>query len=189
MLRRFALRVAAVPLALGVGIYLLWLPTRWDGLVTAGMIALYVGAAGVTLGAVALAVDLGQFARRGASARGVLRRAAAPVGLFALTVATGVGTATLALAQVTGYVVVLRNHSAVPVERFEVTGGGIRHEWRDVEPGESRSVQFRFDRDGVLEYSVVAGGRRHQALVEGYVTHNMGGRAAIVYSRDGTFSR
>ena len=40
-------------------------------------------------------------------------------------------------------------------------------------------------RDTVPGHHALADGQRH----EGNVTHNLGGRAAVVYRRDGTFSR
>ena len=188
MLRRLSLNAALVPLAVGVGVHLLWLPTRWDWLVAVGLATLAAGAGSVAVGAVALIVDLARLRTSGAPAGAVLRRGAAPAGTLALTVAAGVGIAQLAWTQVADYVVVLRNRGTVPVERFEVAGGGVRHEWRDVGPGESRSVHLAFDRDDVLTYRAVADGQRHEGIVEGYVTSNVGGKTKVVYRRDGTFS-
>jgi hypothetical protein len=186
---RVALICGACPLLIGISIFMLWLITRWDWLMLAGILTLYGGAAILLVGVLALA-------RYGWL---VFRTPAVPrrrrwlstlvcAGLLLLNVPVAGGIAVAAIAIETRYTVVVHNASRQPLEDVRVFGGGCDESLGNIPPGSTVRQSCWIQHDGELEFRALSDTVSHEKIINGYVTNGMGGHTTITINSDGAIS-
>ena len=120
---RIALMCGIAPQTVGIAIFLLWLVTRWEWLVGAGLVTIYAGVFSVLIGAIALAMSTFDFSDARSSPgrrRFALALAAALlVANFPMAAAVSFGALTI----MTAYVVTIHNDSGAPLH-------DVRSLWR-----------------------------------------------------------
>lgn len=186
---RVALICGALPLLVGVLIFLVWLITRWDWLMMAGIFTLYGGVAVFFIGAIALvrffwlAVRTPELPRRGLWLS-TLGCAALLLSNFA--VAGGITASVIAIE--TRYTVVVHNTSRQPLSGVRVFGGGCEADFGTIPPGGIVRRSFWIQHDGELEFRAVSGATTHSESIDGYVTNSMGGYTTVTINPDDTIS-
>lgn len=178
---RIALLCGALPLIVGIGIYILWLVTEWDPLMVAGIFTIWGGLACVAIGFVCAAIYAVKLRATGASPSPIARRVAKPLGLMLLNLPVALIIFSLAWTTITRYELRLTNDSDAVIARFGMVAPGVEEVFDNVRPGESRSVGVHFEGDGSFKYEAEIGGVASAGLIEGYVTHNLGGEMSAVY--------
>jgi len=183
---RIVLICWALPLIAGVAIFVLWLLTRWEGWVLAGVVNLYVGLAGVIIGGVALVVFcwLGQPTLEPLAGR--TRRRAIVGGLLLVSnfpVAAAIIAAVVAIESL--YTVVVHNASPAPLDQVRVSGGGVEVSFGSLAPGATARRSFWVQHEGSLTFEAISGASRYTALVDEYVTNSMGGHSTVTIEPDG----
>ncbi len=181
---RAAVVLGLIPLATGTSIFLLWLLTRWDWLMVAGILTVCGGVACVTAGLVCL-IAYAVLARRRNRAGNVKWRVVAVAFLLLVNfpVAGAVTWGTVYIE--TLYTVEVRNGTSSPVDRLAVSGGGVEVIFEDIPPGASRRRRFHVLHDGSLTYRFRHHGEERHGVVEGYVTNSMGGHRVLLIEPGG----
>lgn len=176
---RAAVVLGLIPLATGMSIFLLWLLTRWDWLMLAGIFTIYGGVACVTGGLVCL-IAYAVLARRTSRAGNVTWRVVAVAFLLLVNFPVAGAVTWGAVYIETLYTVEVRNETSSPIERLAVSGGGVEVIFGDILPGTSRRTRFHILHDGSLTYRFRHHGEERHGVVEGYVTNGMGGHRALL---------
>jgi len=189
---RSAIYCAALPMALGIGIFVLWFIIRYTRVsllpMVAGYLLLYGGAAVVILGFLCLIHYL-MLARRAPQRPPHLWRSVLLASLFLLAnlpVAAGLMTAAYYLA--TCYTVTIRNASSRPLDEVQLTGSGCDRTFGPIAPGSTHRQWLWFIGDDRLACRIVTGPTTHDTVIEGYVTHHRGGRATVTIDVDGALA-
>ncbi len=186
---RVALLCGALPLLVGVSIFVLWLLTRWDGLVMAGFITLYAGVVVFVVGAGAL----GRFCWLGFRGTEWPRRRLwlATLGGAALLLsnfAAAGGVIAAVVAVETRYTLTVRNSAAQPLTGVRVSGGGCDVDLGEIPPGAVVRRSLWIKQNGVLEFRAMSGVQVHTQTISDYVTDGMGGRATVTFQPDATIA-
>jgi hypothetical protein len=186
---RVALFCGALPLLVGISIFLLWLITRWDWLMMAGIFTLYGGVAIFFVGAIALARFCWLAFRTPELPRrrlwlSILGCAALLLSNFA--VAGGITASVIAIE--TRYTVVVHNTSQQPLSGVRVFGGGCEADFGTIPPDSIVRRSFWIQHDGVLEFRAVRGTTTHTKTIDSYVTNSMGGHTTVTINPEGTIS-
>ncbi len=186
---RIALACGALPLLVGVSIFVLWTATRSTWLMAAGLYTVYAGMAVVLVGGIALA----RYYRTASRAAGVsprrLRLSTCAAGLLLLSnfpVAGGIIAAVIAIE--TCYTVVVHNASNEPLDDVRVFGGGCDESLGRIPPGDTAQESFWIDEDGQLEFRARRAAAVHQAVIDWYVSNNLGGHTVVTVNADGTIT-
>ncbi len=186
---RVALICGAFPLFVGISIFMLWLITRWDWLMGAGLFALWGGIAIFLIGVLALARFYWLASRVPNLPRRRLRRSTlACAGLLLLNFPVACGISVAAIAIETRYTVVIHNASRQPLENARVFGGGCDAFVGSIPPGGTVQGSFWIQHDGQLEFRALSGTISHTKTINSYVTPNTGGHTIVTINRDGTIS-
>lgn len=186
---RIALFCGAAPLLLGISIFLLWVLTRWNGLMLAGFLTLFVGAFLFLVGVAALALSWRQAQRReDVSRRRVWLSTIGGAGLLLSNFAVVGGISVAAIAIHTSYTVKIRNTSQQAINEVRISGGGCDISFGSIPPGGSVQKRFRIQQDGELAFSAVRGQARLNSIIDDYVTGNMGGDTTVTIKPDGSIS-
>jgi len=186
---RLALACGAIPLLMGVSVFLLWLITRWDGLMVAGMVTLCGGMALFLIGVVALMRYWSLASQTPDIPSRHLRRSTflcAGLLLLNFPVAGGIVAAVIAIE--TCYTVVVENDSHRPLEGVRVFGGGCDEQLGTIPAGSSVRQWLWIRHDGTLELRALADGASYHETIDGYVTNSMGGHTTVTIHADGTIS-
>ncbi len=183
---RVALWCGALPLVVGVSIFVLWVITRWDSLMLAGIFTLFGGLAFFAAGAIALS----RFCWLGLRAPDLPRRR-----LWLRTIACGAlllsnfpvagGIVVAADVIETCYTVVVRNGSASPLDDVRVVGGGCDVSFGSIPPGDAVRRHFWIQCDGHLELRAVG---LPDHAIRGYVTNGQGCHTIVTVHPDGAVS-
>jgi hypothetical protein len=186
---RVALICGVIPLLIGVPMFLLWLITRWDWLIMAGIFTLYGGVAIFLIDAIALARFCGLAFRTPELPRrrlwlSTLGCAALLLSNFA--VAGGITASVIAIE--TRYTVTVHNASQQPLSGVRVFGGGCEADFGTIPPGGIVRRSFWIQHDGELGFRAVSGATTHTKTIDGYVTNGMGGQTTVTINPDGTIS-
>ena len=183
-----ALTCGAVPLLVGVAIFLLWLITRWDWLMVAGLITMYAGIVIFFIGAIALAWFLWlAFHVPAPQGRPWFSAICCAVLLLSnFPVAGGIMAAVIAIE--TRYTVVVENESQQPLDDVRVTGGGCDVNFGTIQAGAVVRRSFWIQQDGQLGFHTVSGATTHDKIIDDYVTGNLGGNTIVTIQSDGTLS-
>jgi hypothetical protein len=179
---RRALFAGAFPLAVGISIFLLWVATRWDALMVAGLLTLFGGLVffAVGLGLLVRYCWLGLRAPDVPRRRVWLRTAACGALLLSnFPVAGGIVVAVGAIESC--YTVVVRNDSTRPLEGVRVEGGGCYVSFGTIAAGDTMRRWMWAERDGTLVLHVAGVPDRTIA----YVTNGLGGHTTFTFRSDG----
>lgn len=131
---RIALFCGAIPLACGTFIFVLWLVTRWDWLMAAGLATIIGGVFVFLIGTIALACYHELAVRSPEVTPRQLRfRTLAAVGLLLSNFPIAVGYAASANAVKTCYTVAIHNRSRQPLDHVRVIGGGCDLDFGTIE--------------------------------------------------------
>ncbi len=149
-----------MPLVLGLGIYGLWFVTRWDGLVSAGLLTIVGGTVSLGAGVICLIAYGFRIYAKGVPTSVVVRRVSLPAGLLLTTPLVGMLVASSALHALTTYEVVLYNASDTTITTFSFTAPGVDETWANVEPGAFRLSNLSVTGDGTLLYEAAVGTER-----------------------------
>jgi hypothetical protein len=186
---RDSLICGASPLFMGVAIFLLWLVTRWNWLMLAGILNIYGGLVFFLSGAVCLV----KFHLRSLITWDIPRRRLWVLTTFGAAllcsnfpVAFGIINAVVRIT--TRYAVVIQNTSTDPLDDVQVFGGGCKEDIGVIPPSVVVERYFWVEADGQLEFRATTAGVVHTKVIDDYVTHGMGGRATVVFNQDHTIS-
>ncbi len=166
----------ASPLVAGVSVFLLWVLTRRDWLMGAGLFVLFVGLALFAVGTLALARFCWLALRAGEPPPGFWRSTAFAAALL-LSNFPAAGAIIWKVDDLyTRYTVVVRNATGNTLEDVRVSGGGCEAVFGAIAPGDEARRSFLIQHDGQLE--IHADGLRRQTIV-GYVTNSLGGHTTV----------
>jgi hypothetical protein len=186
---RLALICGALPLLGGISIFLLWLISRWEWLMLAGVFTLYGGVAVFCVGVFALARFCWSAFRTPELPRQRLwlsTLGCAALLLSNFPVAGGIIYGALRIE--TQYTVMVRNGSQHPLNGVRVFGGGCEADFGTIPPGGSVRRSFWIQHDDQLEFRAVSGATMHAETIDGYVTNSLGGHTTVVLNPDATVS-
>jgi len=186
---RVALICGALPLLVGVSIFLLWLITRWDWLMMAGIFTLYGGVAVFFIGSIALARFCWLAFRMPELPRRRLWLSTLGCGTLLLSnfaVAGGITASVIAIE--THYTVIVHNTSQQPLSGVRVFGGGCEADFGTIPSGGVVRRSFWIQHDGELEFRAVSGATTYSKIIDGYVTNSMGDHTTVTINPDGTIS-
>lgn len=185
---RVALICGAFPLFVGVSIFMLWLITRWDWLMVAGIYTIYGGVAIFLVGVIALARFCWlAFRTPDLPRRRLWLSTLGCAGLLLLNFPVAGGVAAAVIAIETRYTVVVHNLSQQPLTDVRVFGGGCDESLGAIPPGGMVRRSFWIQGQGVLKFHALSGAGAYTRKL-GYVTHNMGGHTTVRINPDGTIS-
>jgi hypothetical protein len=186
---RVALICGALPLLVGVSIFLLWLVMRWDWLMTAGVFTLFVGVAIFLIGAIALGRFWWlAFLTPDLSRRRLWFSTLGCAGLLLSNFPVAGGIMAAAIAIETRYTVIVRNASQQPLDGVRVFGGGCEADFGTIPPGSVARRSFWIQQDGELEFRAVSGATKYAKTIDNYVTNSGGGHTRVTINSDGTIS-
>ena len=186
---RLALTCGAVPLLLGVSIFFLWVITRWDWLMMAGVATLYAGVAAFFIGAFALACFCWLASRSADLPRRRNSNRVLACGLLLVSnfpVAVGIVAAAIAIE--TCYVVIVQNNSQQVLSGIRLSGGGCEAEIGTIPPGGAARRSFWIQDDGSLEFRALQGNSALTHTIDPYVCGGMGGHTTVIISPDESIS-
>jgi len=184
-----ALVLGAAPLVIGLAIFALWVLTRAEWLMGAGVVTIYGGIAVIVGAAVCLVTYVWRSWRSRSVARG--RLVWQTIGVLALFLANFVaaGGAVFGAVMIEArYTVAVSNQSDVPLGSTRVEGGGVSIEFGTIAPGATIKRSFWIEHDGELILNGMHGSSKIEASVDGYVTNNMGGDKLVVVEAGGTIN-
>ncbi|WZO98853.1 hypothetical protein EP7_000444 [Isosphaeraceae bacterium EP7] len=187
---RVALFCGALPLLVGVAIFLLWIVTRWPLLLgPLGILALLGGVAMFPVVAIALARSCWQDFSNPDVPRRRLWLSTLGAGGLLLSNVLVVGVLFVGVIAVhTVYSVVISNASRHRLDEVHVSGGGCEIEFGSISPGNSVRRTFWIQHDGTLILRAARGGAVSAKTISGYVTHNQGGHTLVTVNPDGSFT-
>ncbi|HEX5138280.1 MAG TPA: hypothetical protein VFY93_14995 [Planctomycetota bacterium] len=180
---RAAIVCGLLPLVVGTSIFLLWVVTRWEWLMGAGLFALFFGLALFAVGVLALARYCWVALRMPEPPpRPWLKAALAAILLLSNFPAAG--TIIWKVDDLCSrYTVVVRNGTGAAIEDVRVSGGGCEAVFGAIAPGDEVRRSFLIQCDGTLE--IRAQGLARQPI-SGYVTNGLGGHTTVTVHPDGT---
>lgn len=189
------LRVAwiamAAPLLVGTAIFIMWLIFRLnvfigDVLMDAGVVTIFAGLISVTIGLIGLAVYLWHNWRSPEVSR--LRLLWQTTSLIALFLANFVaaGSYIFAAAEIeTRYHLSITNGSDEPLRNVRVGVWKFSVDFGDIPAGETRRKSFGIGGEGELILTATQGEQQIEAVVDGYVTPNLGGDVKVTVNSSG----
>ena len=184
---RIALICGVLPLLVGVSLFLVWLITRWDWLMMAGIITLYAGVAVFFIGAIALVRFCWlAFRTPDLPRRRLWLSTLGCAALLLLNFPVAGGITASAISIVTRYTVIVKNTSQQPFSNVLVFGGGCKADFGTIPPGGVVQRSFWIQHDGELALSAVSGSTTHSKIIDGYVTNSSGSRTTVTINSDGT---
>jgi len=186
---RAALVCGAAPLLTGISIFLLWLVTRWDSLMLAGLHTIYAGLAAFAVGCIALTIYLWRaFRSPDADQRRVRNATLACGGLLLVNFPVAFGIVAAVIDIESRYTVVIHNDSGQPLEDVRVFGGGCDKSLGSIAPGDTVRRRLRFDTDGELRLHATIGTTDIDEVIDGYITRDIGGRPTVTVEPGGAVS-
>lgn len=186
---RTAIACGAAPLLIGVSIFLLWIITRWDWLMLAGVATLYGGVAAFFIGALAIASFSWIASRSPGGPQPRQSRRILACGLLLVSnfpVAGGVIAAVIAIE--TRYVVIVQNNSQQVLSGIRLSGGGCAAEIGTLKPGSTARRAFWIQREGSLEFRALKGTSALAHTIDPYVCRDGGGQKTVIISSDESIS-
>ncbi|MBL4883484.1 MAG: hypothetical protein JKY95_02975 [Planctomycetaceae bacterium] len=182
--QKTAVVCGAVPLICGISIFLLWLLTRWEWLMGAGLITLGVGIVLFLIGILSLFVywTSGDRDKR----NNTMARFCAGLLLINFPVA---GLIVVAFVSVINcYTVVVHNDSPEVIRNINISGGGCEALIDSIPPNGSARRSFWIQYDGEIVFQASSKSHVYREVVDDYVTNGMGGRTEVTVEPDGTIT-
>lgn len=184
---RVSLACAALPLVAGLAIFAIWLATRWDWLMLAGVFTIYGGLVLICVGVLALATGLWLARSRPNHGKQRPWLSAAICGVMLIANFPVAGGLTYSALQIeTAYTVVITNSSTDALRDVRVAGGGCDVSFGTIQPGDKVKRTFWFQCDGRLELVAEGTAGSYQETIEDYVTGGWGGKASVTVNCNGT---
>jgi len=184
---RIALSCGALPLVVGISVFVLWLVTRWDSLMPIGATVIGVGVVFFLVGITAL---VRFYLTPRERAIGLLRSSGASTWIAALLLLSNFPVALAlvfaAMRIETAYIVEVRNESPQVLEGVRVFGGGCDVSLDAIPQGEAESRWLWIRGDGQLELQVRVEGEQQTTLIDGYVSGSHGGHNTVTVGPGGT---
>lgn len=165
----------AIPLLIGIAIYVSWYFTRAEWLMIAGLVNIGAGLVMFLVGVVCLSMRSTRMRTDDPTVRrrlSVSRKLA-----WTLLVANFPAAILITLAAVnamTRYSVTVINQGTKPIESFILTGPGVSVQLGPISPKEEKTRHLHFKGDGVLDFDCRQEGKQFNGQLEGYVTGSMG---------------
>jgi hypothetical protein len=187
---RNAVICGAVPLIVGVSVFLLWLVTRWDQLMMAGVATLYAGSFMLLVGV----LELARYGWLGLKTpefphRKLRRTALGAAALLLLNPPVAAGLVYTAVFIETLYTVVVDNQTQRPLTGVRIFGSGNCDESiGTIAPGGKARRSFQIECEGALNFNATGGSTIYTGIIDGYVTSNMGGHTVVTVNADGTLT-
>lgn len=179
---RSALACGALPLAGGVLIFLLWLPTRWNRLELLGLLTILGGGFLFVVGTVSVVIYVNVARRETPSAR-IGRNALLAAGLLCLNLPVAGAIVAAAYHLETRVTIDVVNDSDQALTALVLSGGGFRLEAGNLPPWERLRRHVWFGPEGGVEFEARQEGRTLRAR-DGYFSAGIGGHARVTV-RDG----
>ena len=177
---RLALFCSLAPLAVGVTIFLIWLPTHWEFLTIGGLLNIVAGTCLFPIG-------LGAawwYRRAAADDPWRNRKAAFAVALLLFNFSTAFSLMWAAAHLHSKFVVIVVNESGQPIESFNVTQGIPLATAGEIPPGGHRRLRFS-PREGTLSWRLKEGGTTREGEIVGYAIVSDGGDWRVTLLPDG----
>ena len=170
---KLPLLLGAIPLALGISIFLLWIMTDWTLLAFLGALTLYAGVLSVLTGMIYLVVWLVKAVRSPSpSSKNPWRSAAFTAGLLLINFPAA-RVILWAVDEIERtYTVVIRNHTGHPIHAASISGG-TPVSLGTLQPGACVSRMFRHAKSAAVIVSGELNGQTIKINVSGYT---LGGR-------------
>jgi len=183
-LYKASLILGGAPLIAGTAIFVLWLVTRADVLMVAGLYVIY---AGIGCGILGIGCLVG-YLHSARAAITVRRNALVAGGLLVLNVPVCMAIIFAVIAIETRYVVTLTNESDVTIDHIALQGPEAHHVWTDVPAGTSVSQGLYFSGPGTLTFEGQVAHEQHTGHLSGYVTRGLGGSAHLRFTDERSFT-
>lgn len=169
-----ALFCGLAPLALGVAIFALWLPTRWELLTSAGLLTMIGGTC-------LFPVGLG-----GLWASKVRdRRALFALLLLILNFPTSWSIAFGVVRLRSRFAVEIDNRSGRPLDAATVLSKAPLARHVDIPSGARRILRFSLPAEGAIRYRIELGDKVFEGEIEGYVDPSQGGDWRLIVTPEG----
>ncbi len=184
-----ALLCGAIPLIIGIVIFLLWLFTRGDWLMKAGIFTIYGGVGLFVVGAAALMNYFWTAWRNPDQSRKRLWLSSLACAALLFSNFVVAGGIVLAVIEIeTRFTVEIRNDSTSPLNDLRIFGGGVDEEIARLEPGERLHRTLDIRNDGLLNFSASHEGSPIETILEGYVTQHQSGEKIVRIKPDGSIT-
>ncbi len=181
--------LAALPLVIGVGIFVAWLVTRAFWLMYAGMLTIYAGVASVFLAIVCViaAIIIAKMQKESPRRRVSHHVLGVLILVISNFIAAGVCVVAVVVIQ-TRYTITVVNQSDQPLQDVSVLGGGVHAYLGDIPPGGTASDSFWIGSDGELVLTATHGSDNIDTIVDDYVTNGMGADLHVTLDKAGEVS-
>ncbi len=176
---------ALAPLCVGTAIFLSWLAFRWDMLMIAGIVTIYVSIFLFLFGTVCLIAYWFRGTRKDfENQRTSTKKSVLVAVLLLINWPLALFYAAAAIDIETRYDLVVVNDSASAVD-VRVSGGGIQVDFGTIRRKSRKREYFHFEQDGELVIQTTQNGTQALNTVETYVTPGLGGSKHVVIEADG----
>lgn len=183
---RIALFCGATPLAASALLFLLWIATKWNGLISAGVVIIYSGLALLAIGAMALlCYGWLAFRQRDLPRKKIWGAIASATALLCAQFPVAWGTAGAIVAIGTRYTVLVRNDSAQPLQHVLIYGPGASAAIFSIPPHASAERSLWFQGDGELRFEATRDNAKINGTIAPRVTREQTGRAEVLVNAAG----
>ncbi|MGV3755088.1 MAG: hypothetical protein ACO1QS_06875 [Verrucomicrobiota bacterium] len=187
-LLKLAFLCGALPLFIGTLIFLTWLITRWDWLMLAGLVTIFLGLVCFVMGVVGLSIHLyrmGQIAPPERQRQNWLALITAclliinfPAAYFYTNWASDISTR---------YTLIVVNESGQHMKSVMVTAPGVKREFGPIQPGGQVKRHLNFFGDGRMDFKAWAS-TETSGVIDGYAMGSMGGQKVLRLKPDGAYA-
>jgi hypothetical protein len=182
---KFSLACGAIPLVLGLIIFITWLELRWKWLEMAGLFTLFVGILLFVCGSVALASFLVKELKSATPRQHIWRSMIFPSALLLINFPVAGAIIHTVIDVETSYYLTIQNHADASLSDIHIFGGGCNLKLRSVPPKTKSITKIYFSKDDSLTLEAKLGSASITNIVEGYVTSGLGGVAIVSVEADG----
>jgi hypothetical protein len=187
-LLKLAFLCGTLPLVTGTLIFLTWLITRWDWLMLAGLITIFLGLVWFVIGSIGLSLLL---RRQGQIAPPERRRqnwlAFSTACLLLINLPAAYYYTAWASAISTRYTLIVVNESGQHLESVMVSAPGVKREFGPIQPGGQVKRHLNFFGDGRMDFKARAS-TETSGIIDGYAMGSMGGKKVLRLKPDGAYS-
>ena len=175
----------ALPLIVGATIFGLWVWTRSDGLMFAGLFTIYAGLASFALGALSLLAFVRASRKSAEISRPLVWRSTLKVGALLLSnFPAAIAIVVAAVCIETRYTVTILNEAGSSATDVRIHGGGCEISIGSVSPHARTSRSFWVQHDDSLELSLKLNGQERTHTIEGYITNGQGGSKTVTIDQN-----
>ena len=167
-----------VPLSAGILIYLLWLIAPYSFLMYLGILNLYFGFACLCMSLVYAGDEFIILIKKGAKKESLKMLFWMALSLLNLPIAALIFSSASEI--MSRYHLTITNSSNSALTNCTLMGGGVNQTISAIKPKETIKRTLHFKQDDELKLSCTKDDQVFTQLVEGYVTHDMGGEKNLV---------